>query len=229
MVDKPTGYNNILDLVCILGPSCIDKLEQEDLHVVVDGKTIKQMNSLVYLGGKVCEDGGSSKEIQRRVEAGAAAWRRVEGFMWDRGEWKALCGTEESGSRSSSVEESGRLYVGQRRVEGFMWDRGEWKQEQQRGGEWKALCGTEESGRHYVGQRRVQAGAAAWRRVEGFMWDRGEWKALCGTEESGSRSSSVEESGRLYVGQKTEETTKRKSVGRVGNTGTDKERRRRYT
>ena len=42
----------------------------------------------------------------------------------------------------------------------------------------------------------------------------------------------MEESGRHYVGQKTEETTKRKSVGslrgtslyiRVGNTGTDRE------
>ena len=39
--------------------------EQEvDLHVVVDGKTIKQVNSFVYMGGTVCEDGGSSKEIQ---------------------------------------------------------------------------------------------------------------------------------------------------------------------
>ena len=34
--------------------------------------------------GTVCDDGGSSKEIQRRVQAGAAAWRRV----------KALYGTE---------------------------------------------------------------------------------------------------------------------------------------
>ena len=32
----------------------------------------------------MCDDGGSSKEIQRRVQAGAAAWRREEGFMWDR-------------------------------------------------------------------------------------------------------------------------------------------------
>ena len=55
--------------------------EQEDLHVVVDGKTIKQMNSLVYLGGTVCEDGGSSKETQRRVQARAAACRKVEGIM----------------------------------------------------------------------------------------------------------------------------------------------------
>ena len=67
--------------------------EQEvDLHVVVDGKTIKQVNSFVYLGGTVCEDGGSSKEIQRRVQVGAAAWRRVEGIMWDRKLKKQLKG-----------------------------------------------------------------------------------------------------------------------------------------
>ena len=67
--------------------------EQEvDLHIVVDGKTIKQVNNFVYLGGTVCEDGGSSKEIQRRVQAGAAAWRRVEGIMWDRRLEKQLKG-----------------------------------------------------------------------------------------------------------------------------------------
>ena len=67
--------------------------EQEvGLHVVIDGKTIKQVNSFVYLGGTVCEDGGSSKEIQRRVQAGAAAWRRVEGIMWDRKLKKQLKG-----------------------------------------------------------------------------------------------------------------------------------------
>ena len=31
-----------------------------DLHEVLDGKTIKQVNSFVYLGGTVCEDGGST-------------------------------------------------------------------------------------------------------------------------------------------------------------------------
>ena len=63
--------------------------EQEvDLHVVVDGKTIKQLNSFVYLGDTVCEDGGCRKE-----------------------------NTEESASRSSSVEESGRHYVGQKTKE----------------------------------------------------------------------------------------------------------------
>ena len=41
----------------------------------------------------MCEDGGSSKEIQRRVEAAAAAaWRRVEGIMWDRKGKKQLKG-----------------------------------------------------------------------------------------------------------------------------------------
>ena len=62
------------------------------MHVVVDGKTIKQVKSFVYLGGTVCEDGGSSKEMPRRVQAGAAAWRRVEGIMWDRKLKKQLKG-----------------------------------------------------------------------------------------------------------------------------------------
>ena len=67
--------------------------EQEvDLHVVVDGKTVKHVNSFVYLGGTVYENGESSKEIQRRVQAGEAAWRRVEGIMWDRKLKKQLKG-----------------------------------------------------------------------------------------------------------------------------------------
>ena len=41
----------------------------------------------------MCEDGGSSKEIQRRVQAGAAAWRRMEGIMWDRKLKKQLKGS----------------------------------------------------------------------------------------------------------------------------------------
>ena len=63
-----------------------------DLHVVVDGKTIKQVNSFAYFGGTVCEDGRSSKEIQRKVQAGAAAWRRVKGILWDRKLKKQLKG-----------------------------------------------------------------------------------------------------------------------------------------
>ena len=54
----------------------MDTRTRGDLHVVVDRKTIKQVNSFVYFGGTVCEDGGSSMEIQRRVQAGAASWRR---------------------------------------------------------------------------------------------------------------------------------------------------------
>ena len=66
--------------------------QKVDLHAVVDEKTIKQVNSFVYLGGTVCEDGGNSKKIQRRVQAGAAVWRRVEGIMWDRKLKKQLKG-----------------------------------------------------------------------------------------------------------------------------------------
>ena len=59
--------------------------EQEvDLYVVVDGKTIKQVTSFVYLGGTVCEDEGSSRKYR-----GECKQVQQRG-----GEWKALCGTE---------------------------------------------------------------------------------------------------------------------------------------
>ena len=38
----------------------------------------------MYLGGTVCEDGGSSKETQRRLQIGAAARGKEEGIGWDR-------------------------------------------------------------------------------------------------------------------------------------------------
>ena len=41
MVDKPTRGNNILDLVCISDPSCIDKLEVQEIFVLSDHKSIK--------------------------------------------------------------------------------------------------------------------------------------------------------------------------------------------
>ena len=43
--------------------------EQEiDLHVDVDGKTIKQVNSFIYLGSTVCEVGGRKYRGQCKQE-----------------------------------------------------------------------------------------------------------------------------------------------------------------
>ena len=36
------------------------------------------------LGGAVCGDGKTEREVRRRVQAGANAWRSVEGVMADR-------------------------------------------------------------------------------------------------------------------------------------------------
>ena len=41
-------------------------------------------DSFVYLGGAVCGDGKTEREVHRRVQAGANAWRAVEGVMADR-------------------------------------------------------------------------------------------------------------------------------------------------
>ena len=46
----------------------------------------------VYLGGMVTEDGHSAAEVRRRTQAGANAWRKVEGVMLDRKMSKKLKG-----------------------------------------------------------------------------------------------------------------------------------------
>ena len=103
--------------------------EQEvGLHVVIDGKTIKQVNSFVHLGGTVCEDGGSSKEIQRRVEAGAAAWRRVEGIIWDRKLKKQLKGNVLEGVVPACIYGLGTLGLTERQEENMQIAENNWVQ-----------------------------------------------------------------------------------------------------
>ena len=58
----------------------------------VDGKEIKHVDDFVYLGGMVTEDGYSQVEVRRRIQAGANAWRKVEGVMLDRNISKKLKG-----------------------------------------------------------------------------------------------------------------------------------------
>ena len=38
----------------------------------------------IWISGAVCGDGGTETEIRRRIQAGASAWRKVEGVMGDR-------------------------------------------------------------------------------------------------------------------------------------------------
>ena len=55
--------------------------QREELDIELEGKKLNQRDSFVYLGGAVCGDG---KMVRRRVQAGAIAWRAVEGVMADR-------------------------------------------------------------------------------------------------------------------------------------------------
>ena len=48
--------------------------------------------SFVYLGGAVCGYGKAKRKLRRRVQAGANAWRAVEGVMADRRISKRLKG-----------------------------------------------------------------------------------------------------------------------------------------
>ena len=57
---------------------------REELNIRLEGKDIKQVNNVVYLGGNISENGRVEVEVRRRIQAGANAWRNVEGVMMDR-------------------------------------------------------------------------------------------------------------------------------------------------
>ena len=66
--------------------------QREELDIELEGKKLTQGDSFVYLGGAVCGDGKTEREVRRRVQAGANAWRAAEGVMADRRISKRLKG-----------------------------------------------------------------------------------------------------------------------------------------
>ena len=66
--------------------------QREELDIELEGKKLTQGDSFVYLGGAVCGDGKTEREVRRRVQAGVKAWRAVEGVMADRRISKRLKG-----------------------------------------------------------------------------------------------------------------------------------------
>ena len=57
--------------------------QREELDIELEGKILNQRDSFMYLGGAVCGDGKTEREVRRKVEARANAWRAVEGVMAD--------------------------------------------------------------------------------------------------------------------------------------------------
>ena len=53
--------------------------QREELDIELEGKKMTQEDSFVYLGGAVCGDRKTEREVHRRAQAGANAWRAVEG------------------------------------------------------------------------------------------------------------------------------------------------------
>ena len=58
--------------------------QREELDIELEGKKLAQRDCFVYLGGAVCREGKTEREVRRRVQAGANAWRAVEGLVTDR-------------------------------------------------------------------------------------------------------------------------------------------------
>ena len=53
--------------------------QREELDIELEGKILNQRDSFVYLGGAVCGDGNTEREVRRRVQAAANAYRAVDG------------------------------------------------------------------------------------------------------------------------------------------------------
>ena len=59
---------------------CVGK-QREELNIGLEGRYIKQVKNFVYMGGHISENGRLDVEVRRRIQAGANAWRNVEGVM----------------------------------------------------------------------------------------------------------------------------------------------------
>ena len=66
--------------------------QREELDIELEGKKLTQGNSFVYIGGAVCGDEKTGREVRRRAQTGANAWRAVEGVVADRRISKRLKG-----------------------------------------------------------------------------------------------------------------------------------------
>ena len=55
--------------------------QKEELVIELEGKKLTQRDSFVYLGVALCGDGKTEREVRRREQAGANAWRAVDGVM----------------------------------------------------------------------------------------------------------------------------------------------------
>ena len=53
--------------------------QRDELDIELEGNKLNQRDSFVYLGGALCGDEKTEREVRRRVQAGANAWRAVEG------------------------------------------------------------------------------------------------------------------------------------------------------
>ena len=58
--------------------------QREELKIRLEGKYIKQVMNVVYLGGNISENGRVEVEVRRKRQSGANAWRNVEEVMMDR-------------------------------------------------------------------------------------------------------------------------------------------------
>ena len=52
--------------------------------VAIEGVDIPRVEDFKYLGSTIQEDGGSDKEVSKRIQAGWNGWRKITGIMCDK-------------------------------------------------------------------------------------------------------------------------------------------------
>jgi len=57
-----------------------DKVEGS---VAIEGVEIPRVEDFKYLGLTIQEDGGSDKEVTKKIQAGWNGWRKITGIMCD--------------------------------------------------------------------------------------------------------------------------------------------------
>ncbi len=58
--------------------------EHQDTEIHLNGETAKRVNTFIYLGSTLVEDGELNAEVKQIVQSGWKNWKRVSGVLSDR-------------------------------------------------------------------------------------------------------------------------------------------------
>ena len=58
--------------------------EYQDAEIHLQGETVNRVNTFIYMGSTLAEDGELDAEVTHRMQSGWKNWKRVSGVLCDR-------------------------------------------------------------------------------------------------------------------------------------------------